>query len=381
MKVGISVLTHEGQSIWENGIGQNVIYLAQLLSSLSFVDEVILLNCGNQSQMPVEVDLDALKLRLMTPRDATHLIDVAIELAGGLDVEWLDYIRAMGKKVVFHCCGQAYISIVEPIVFEKPGFFSRADRCDELWILQRDRRFIPMLQALHRCPVVDVPYLWSPQFIDRREAVLREAGVHFGYVPRTSGQTRPRALRVAIFEPNISVTKVCSIPMLVCDSAFRADPKSVAGLHVLNSVQMKDHPTFNYLANSLDIVKQSKAVFQQRHDFAGYMGQFADAVISHQWLNMQNTLYLDALHGGYPLIHNSPWLGNAGYYYPEFDIAAGAHQLLSAARNHDEEFDAYQERSKAFLARLHPDHAQNRDDYARRLLRLTASSGSEGRSC
>jgi hypothetical protein len=32
-----------------------------------------------------------------------------------------------------------------------------------------------------------------------------------------------RQLRVAIFEPNISVVKTSSIPMLVCDEAYRSN--------------------------------------------------------------------------------------------------------------------------------------------------------------
>jgi hypothetical protein len=106
----------------------------------------------------------------------------------------------------------------------------------------------------------------------------------------------------------VSVVKCSNIPMLVCDEAFRADPEQVDFMHVLNTLHLKDHPTLLYLANSLDLVKQQKAVFQGRHDFAGYMVQHANAVVAHQWQNDQNYNYLDALYGNYPLIHNSPWL-------------------------------------------------------------------------
>ena len=34
IRVGISVVTHQGQNIWQNGLGQNVIFLAEALQRL-----------------------------------------------------------------------------------------------------------------------------------------------------------------------------------------------------------------------------------------------------------------------------------------------------------------------------------------------------------
>ena len=162
-------------------------------------------------------------------------------------------------------------------------------------------------------------------------AEVEAAGFRFGYTPRTVEQP---GLRVAIFEPNISVVKAGTLPMLICDGAYRADPKAVNWMHALNTLHMKDHPTMLYLANSLDIVREHKAIFHGRNDFAGFMVQHADAVVSHQWQNDQNYSYLDALYGNYPLVHNSPWLRDAGYYYPGFEVGAGVEQLLNLSLIH-----------------------------------------------
>ena len=369
MRIGISVLTHTGQSIWQNGLGQNVLFLAQLFSKLSFVDEVILLDSGDQGQLPPEAHASS-PYRILKPRDATDLLDVVIEMAGGLDVEWLDYMRARGAKVVFHACGQPYVGLIEPIVFGKSGYAARPTRCDAIWILRKDRSFKEMLQALHRCPVFEAPYLWSPEFIEQRKRVLAEHGLNFGYQPPEPGAIR-QPLSVAIFEPNISVVKASAIPMLICDDAFRADPDAITAMHVLNSMHMAEHATFNYLANSLELVKAKRACFEGRHDFPGYMAQHANAVVCHHWRNEQNTAYLDALYGNYPLIHNSQWLGKqAGYYYPGFDVAVGADQLVWAAYHHHEYLDDYRRSAQSFLSALHPEARGNLDHYARLLLQL-----------
>lgn len=370
MRIGLSVLTHAGQNVWENGLGQNVIFLARLFARLPLVRDIVLLDSGDQGVMPDGVVFDDLRLRVMKPREATEHVDVIIEMAGGLDVEWLDYMRARGAKVVFFNCGQPYVALIEPIVFGKGGYAARADRCDAVWILPKDRRFKGMLEAIHRCPVVEVPYLWSPEFIDRRIAALEQHGLTFGFIA-SEGAAGLVPLKVAIFEPNISVVKTSAIPMLVCDEAYRADPLAVTSMRVLNSLHRVDHIAFNFLANSLDIVKAGCALFEGRHDFPAYMAQHTNAVVSHQWNNDQNYLYMDALYGGYPLVHNSEWMGShAGYYYPHFDVEAGARQLLHAAHRHQENLPAYRRGAQGWLMQLSPEADANRRAYARHLLTL-----------
>ncbi|KVD09048.1 hypothetical protein WI80_14245 [Burkholderia ubonensis] len=375
MRIGISVLTHAGHSIWENGLGQNVFFFAQLLRKLPFVTDIVLLNCGDQESVAPEATETAFDMRLVAPRDATDLVDVVFEMGGGLDVEWLDYIRTLGKKVVFFCCGQPYAGLIEPTVFKnKNGYFSRATRCDEIWILAKDRVFAPMLRSLHRCPVVEVPFLWDPVFIDRRAREIEAAGLRFGCRPM-QGLQSPRRLRAAIFEPNISVVKCCTIPLLICETAFRRDAESIDSVSILNSVHMKDHPTFSFLVGSLALNERGKLHIDKRHDFVGYASQFVDAVVAHQWHNDQNIAYLDALYGGYPLIHNSEWLRSVGYFYSDSNVEEGADQLLNAAYMHDVAYDGYVAQAKAFLARLNPAHPRNRSDYARTMLALNTADG------
>ena len=367
MRIGISVLSHAGQNIWENGMGQNVLFLARLLQRIEFVESVTLIDAGDQQAMPPQVDLSAMGLTLGRARELTDALDVVIEMAGALDVQWLSYFRACGGRVAFHGVGQPFVALAEPIVFSDKGHFSKPDRCDEVWLLPKDGVFAPMMRTLHRCPVHEVPYLWSPQFLDQRVTEVEASGYRFGYAPRTAEQP---GFRVAIFEPNISVVKSSSVPMLICDGAYRIDPNAVTSMQVLNTLHLKDHATMLYMANSLDIVRQHKAIFHGRHDFAGFMVQFADAVVSHQWQNDQNYSYLDALYGNYPLVHNSPWLRDAGYYYPDFDIAAGTDQLLQAVRGHDAQLDDYRARSQRMFDAIDPLHQANIDGYARRLLHL-----------
>jgi hypothetical protein len=369
MRIGISVLSRAGQSIWQNGLGQNVVFLAQLFQRLPFVQSVVLIDVGSEGALPPEVDTVSGGLRVVNQQEATDLVDVVFEAAGNLDSKWLDLMRRRGCKVVFYCCGQPYVGLVEPATFDRPVYASRPDRCDEVWLFHKDRALIPMMRTLHRCPVHEVPFIWHPEFVDTRIAQARAHGVEYGY---RAGDGEG-GFRVAIFEPNISVVKCCSVPMLVCDEAWREQPGSVRVMHVLNTLHMKDHATMLFLANSLDLVREHHARFHGRHDIVGFLGQHADAVVAHQWQNEQNYAYLDALYGDYPLVHNSPWLGEAGYYYPGFDAQLGAHQLLRAYREHDAQLDAYRRRSQTVFDAVNPFAQHNLDAYAQRLLALAGT--------
>jgi hypothetical protein len=374
IRIGISVVTHKGQNIWQNGLGQNVVFLAEALQRLPFVEKVLLIDVGDQNEMPPQVDTVSKGLKIIRHVDATDAVDLVFEMGGALDTQWLDLMRARGRKVVYFCCGQPYVGLVESPVFDKPVHVMRPDRYDEVWLMRKDCLSIPMMRTLHRCDVHLAPFMWHPEFLEKRIAEVSEHGFQYSYQRRGTeglqGGPGRQGFRVAMFEPNISVVKTSSIPMLGCEEAYRADRNSVSAMHVLNTLHMKDHPSLVYMANSLDLVKDGKTTFHGRNDIAGFMSQFSDAVVSHQWGNDQNYLYFDVLYGGYPLVHNSPWLKDVGYYYPDFDAQEGARQLLRAEREHDDSLADYRARAQRAIDAVNPFNQHNLDALADRLLHL-----------
>lgn len=368
MRVGITILTQEGHNIWNNGIGQNIYFLASLLEGIPFVEQVVLLDCGDQGRAPDYAGAFANRFPLVPLREATDLVDVAIEVSGGLNAEWTDRFRARGGHVVFHVCGQPYASFVEPTTFDRPGFFSEAERCDEVWILAKDAPFTAWLRAIHRCPVYQTPYLWAPDFLDDTARMITQDGLSFGYKPGTLSSSPAIP---AIFEPNISPIKMGLIPFLICEEVERAAPDAIARLHFMNTDRIKAHRSMVFLVGNCDLYRAGKVSIEARDYFARVMGRGANMVISHQITCPQNYLYLDALHGRYPLIHNSPMFADVGYYYPDSDIAAGAMQMRNAIVEHDRNLDWYAGRAAAKIASLSPDARANRDAYARRLLALS----------
>jgi hypothetical protein len=103
------------------------------------------------------------------------------------------------------------------------------------------------------------------------------------------------------------------------------------------------------------------------------MSRYGDVILSHQWENALNYLYYEALESGYPLVHSSPMI-DAGYYYPSFDIDAGAEQLKQVMLHHDESITkgSIDSRAEAALSKHLIDRHQNIEQHSSALESLFA---------
>jgi hypothetical protein len=359
INVGISVAYTDSTNIWNSGLNQNLAFLVLLLRHVPEIGEVFLLDQG-AGQLPASMGFDALGVRLVKPADVTFGIDLVIEVGASLPLEWLRHVRALGARIVTFFVGNSYVSQAEPPVFQQPGGTTFVGTpWHEIWTLpQHAKTSAALLECVGRVPVHIVPHIWSPIFLRRQAEELALAGHHFGFRPETA---RP-GWRAAIFEPNISVVKSCVIPMLACDHAFRTRPQSVQYMMVLNSMHMKEHTTFNRFASHLELTRAGKASFEPRIAFAECMAVHGmNAVVSHQWENSLNYAYYDALYGGYPLVHNSDVLRDAGVgiHYPGFEAKKAGQALVQAWEREPGTWSRYRDDAMRFLRTVAPDHAPN----------------------
>lgn len=351
IKVGISLFVRKGnQSLWENGIFQNCLFLAQLLEHSPLVEDVVLVTGGGDGG-PEEAKafLEESPFPIIDMPTAMHQLDFMIEMSAQLDKTWVLAFRERGGKVVSMRVGNDYVIDIERMVFDKAhGLLISGAPYHEVWTLpEYETTCVPYFASAFRAPVRMVPHLWSPAVLDRALKQL-PSGAGFAYEPGR------RRWRMGMFEPNVCMVKASHIPLLVCEMAHRADPDITERVQAYNTYHMKQNPTFNGFANSLDIVRHGLTSFEGRFPIWQVLSQHCDAVISHQWENAQNYVYYEALYGGYPLIHNSHLIGDCGYRYHDFDCEEGGRVLQKAFAEHDQNLDAYRAQSQKFLATLDP---------------------------
>ena len=360
LKIGITIhLRDENQSVWENSVHQTAIFLSMALNNIPFVKKVVFVNCGvfNSSKSGV---LKFSTGEVIALQDAYDALDLVIEVGAQLPLEWIQNFSARGGKVVAYRLTNDLVIDFERMAFALPASLTfQGAKYDAIWTTSS---FEQVCKSYYKhgfgAAVSSVPSIWSPLLVN---GYSEELSTEFAYKP---GSQR---WRVGILETNLCSTKTCHLPLLIADQAHRKDTRMIDSALVFNTLAVKDHESFIKFANSLDLVNQGIATFEGRLPIHMILGPLVDAVISHQWLNDENHLYYEALYGGFPLIHNSDFLGDCGYRYNTFDCVDGGLSFLQAFREHDKNLAEYRKQANMFLTNMKPDAPQIIDAYTKNI--------------
>jgi hypothetical protein len=356
--VGVTLFIREGeQSLWENGIFQNCYFLLMLLEQLPGIDRCFIVNGGPGDPKNARSFLADAPAPVISFDEAMTSLNLVIELSAQLNPDWGRQFAERGGRIVGMHVANDFIIDAERMVFNRPqgGVFSGVPY-DEVWTLPAfEKTCLQYYKHGLHAPVRVMPHLWSPALIDKHAAAAK---ADFGYKP---GRKR---WRLAVLEPNICSVKTCHLPLVLCDVAHRQHPTFVEKLLVFNALAVKEHATFVTFARSMDLVQQGIATFEARFPLHVIMNTLADAIVSHHWENAQNYLYYEALHAGYPLVHNSTMLGGCGYRYDDFDPESGALALLQAFAEHDANLISYRAAADAFVSTLAPGNELNRKAFS-----------------
>ena len=354
LTVGISFFVSDRVSdIWSNGAVQNIIFLILLLRKIPSVAEVLLINAGDGEVVPEGLLLGDMQLQFYKIHEVVDRLDVLIEGNAQLYSHDMQRVQDRGGKVVNYLVGNDFVIDMERHIFDKhTGTMFNGFKYDVVWTLpHHERTCRSYWEIMHRCDVRILPYIWSPLFLQKGIDSLKDPASFF-YKPISKKK------RVAILEPNLNVVKTCHYPLLVCEEAYRRDKTLFQSLYVTNTTHMTNNKAFQHFIGTMDIATDKIATIEERFQIPYFMSQHADVIVSHQWENQLNNVYLDVMFGGYPLVHNSEML-KCGYFYQPFDAKAGAEVLLDVLHNHDSRIDAYKAEAEAYLATVQYDYPEN----------------------
>lgn len=371
LRVGITIgLASESETLWNNGIKQNAIFLAETLRHCPNVSSVVLVNTTSvRISKALPWDLD--RWPVIALAEAKDGLDVLIELGGQVDADMTRHLKSRNARLVSYCCGFEYVHAMQSVIFGRPMWGDKLfvnQYYDAIWMVpQVAAGSQHYFQTLRRRPARTIPFVWSPVLLEQRAADLSIDPVH---VPHAGPQ------RLTVMEPNIDVVKFCLYPILIAEEAYRNDPESIAFLHVTNAEHLATRsPEFISLMGHLDLVRNHKASFVGRYDTARFLAEFTDIVISHQWDNPLNYFYFDVCWLGYPLLHNADLCRDLGYYYPGNDVQSAA-AMLRRIIVAQEDFDAaaYRQTQRSAIARFLPENRHVVETYTELLASLMAAA-------
>ena len=170
-----------------------------------------------------------------------------------------------------------------------------------------------------------------------------------------------------MMDPNNTVMKTSHMSMLLCEAAWRQRPEMFQSIYISNAVSLMDNAHFNSFASSMQSVKAGIMTAEPRFISPDFLANHCDAIVTHHWENGLNYLYYEVLFGGYPLIHNSEFLKDYGYYYPDFAPDIGGIKLSEAFDCHDKKLPAYKAKCLELLGQLAPANPVNVDLHERLL--------------
>lgn len=353
--IGITIcLQVENESIWINGIKQNAIFLARTLMNSEKNYDVYIVNISD-IKINDNLGWDINKYKTVRYAEVRDKLDLLIMLGGVINDDELEYLEKRRCKIVGYKCGNDYIISMENIIFNarenmKPTY----SKMDEMWIIpQMENTNSEYWRVFSRSNVITIPFVWNSMFLDSAIEELISKGINPFYKP----SNKPK--RLSVFEPNINVYKFLMYPMLIAEDVYRINPELIEIIRATNTTSVRKHPELVHLMKQLDIVKDSKASFEDRYATPWFLANYTDIVVSHQWENALNYAYLDAVYMHYPLVHNAHLFKDAGYYYEGFNISEGREKLLYALTEHDNNLEEYEEKSRRIIHKYNSDNMDN----------------------
>jgi hypothetical protein len=356
LKIGITLgLKDNKESIWTNGIKQNVLMLVHLLKNSKKNYEVCILNTmkADFTEKPSYLkDIDIYHFN-----DKFMEMDLIIAMGAQVFDYQLETFKKSGqnKKVVSYKCGNNYVIHMENILF-KPSedkTFQYEKQYDEIWYVPQQHEVNSGLyKTLYRANAIPVPFIWSEKFLHESVIEIQKGFEKGSYKKDWKYDDTKEKKIIGIMEPNLNIVKFCLIPAMIAEESYRTiiGRKHIEKLRITNSTVVSKHKEFMSIIQTFDLFKEGKISAESRYQTAYMLTQHLDVLICHQLLNPLNYLY---------------------------DTVEAAKVLNHILTEHDKDIDGYNQRNDVVLQRYHIENTDVIETYDR-LIEGVFNGGNSG---
>lgn len=368
INIGITVyIDNPNDSLFTNGIRQNVIILRDLFEKCRNVGNSYIINTGkvdipNDGSSPWQPYLKY----IISPEDAKTKCDLIVMAQGSMHRDKYVEYKKLGKKITKHIMGAELSVLNETVIFKpdsearniyvrNPGTVSAVWLSDHFYA--RDKC---LFETQYDCPAYVGAYVWDSRFIQGHiDSLTKQDPEKFTgkYVP--SGN---REKRLSTMEPNINMVKTSIVPVIIAEQFYRKHPDLLDKLNVFCGEKIRKKPDMVNFVKEMDAYKAKKMFFEARYPTVWTLQKHTDIVLSHQNQCELNYLYLDSAWMGYPVVHNSPLMTELGWYYQENDVDTAVKHLAYIAEHFDDNEhvnEEYMQKSRQFAYRYSIDNPKN----------------------
>jgi hypothetical protein len=371
MKIGITLgLREENESIWTNGIKQNVLYFARLLKNSKKNYDIYILNITKLDFTEKKANyLNGLQVEFFDEKFME--MDLLVMMGSQITEANIDKFKKSGenKKVIAYKCGNNYAITMENILFKEDdgkSLHEHAQNYDEVWYIpQQDEVNSGFYKTLYRTNAFIVPFIWHNQYLYESILGVEKSYKEGRYTKGYKYDATREKKTLGIMEPNINIVKFSLLPAMIAEESYRGEigKAKIEKLMISNADRIKKHPEFMSYVKTFDLFKDKKVTGESRYQTAYFLTQHLDILICHQILNPLNYLYLDAAYLGYPVLHNAPLCKDLGYYYEGSDTRDAAKVLDYILSEHDNHIMEYHEKNNEVLNRYYADNERLVEEY------------------
>jgi hypothetical protein len=262
MKIGITLgLKDNQESIWTNGIKQNVLMLVELLKKSTKNYDVCILNS-------TDVDFTE-KPSYLTDIDIFYFndkfmeMDLIICMGAQIFDHQLETFKKSGKnkKVVSYKCGNNYVIHMENILF-KPSEnkkFQYEKQYDEVWYVPQQHEVNSGLyKTLYRVNAIPVPFIWSEKYLHESVVEIHKGFKDGKYKKDWQYDNTKEKKILGIMEPNLNIVKFCLIPAMIAEESYRTSEgrKRIDKLRITNATAVSKHREFMSIIETFDLYKE-----------------------------------------------------------------------------------------------------------------------------
>lgn len=344
----IAITMKDDSRIWNNGLTQNGYFLIKLLKKAGY--EVDAVSESSEAGKKIgEFEIKHLNI------DNINNYDIVMEIAYSISSGVFEAAAKSGVKIVAVNYGNTLVILQEDLIVRGGSAAGINRPGTETWMSPHYEFQKGFLETLIEKEARVCPYIWSPEIFEKYCNLNN-------YNPFFSDETPIN--KIGVFEPNINISKTLIYPTISLEILERNHNYLVDHVYLFNGLKLKENEKFKEITSKFDILRNNKISMEGRFPMGEMLGKkIIGNVLSHHMYNDLNYVTLEALHCKIPIVHNSSFCKEAGYYYDMFDANGCADQIKNSILLHRENLKTYKEAADEVLYRFSMENPQNINGY------------------
>jgi len=369
-KIYVAIVVNPDETkYFNNGLHQNAFYLHKLLQQIDLVVPLLVAPpamfrnssaIDTSDGVPDQVNAFGQVVYNWDLFKKDYHLDALLLISAAVEPEELAKFRENNVKIVSIIYGNRYVTDQETMIFgalKRPkgegirpaanDLLREDQQADVVWVSPHyawQRDYIQHRYGADRSYVC--PYVWDPELLELKydsNAFWEGRSPYYDY-------SLPSAKSVFVTEPNVSVTKTTLFPLIVLEKLHNQNPDLMTKAYCYGAEDAALHnEPFKKYASGLNIVKAGGVTFPGRHPYPLITAR-SQVLFHHQFANALNYTMLEAAHLDLPVVHNSEFMKDFGYYYRGGSVTEATQQLERALRHGErEDLEDYVRNSEKML--------------------------------